>query len=87
MTDEKLVNAMNDARLISACDNVIFPILQLRIENRIKTACAAFRAGQREFSGDIAYIAGLQDLMSDLSMKINQGNKAIQILHERNNKP
>ena len=83
MTDEKLVELMNDARLISACDNVIFPLLRQRIDNRIRIACAQFRGGKTDFIADIAYIAGLEDVLVDLASKQTQGHKAIDILHNR----
>lgn len=83
MEDAKLIEAMNDARIISACDNVIYPLLTAKISERLQQACARFRGGDKDFIADMAYITGLQDLLQELQSKQTKGNKAIKTLHER----
>lgn len=83
MTDEKLVNLMGEARLIAASENVIYPLIQKKILDKIEQACGKFRNGETGFVSDIAYIAALRDIETDLKSKQLQGSKAIQVLHER----
>lgn len=83
MTEEKLVSLMNEGRLVAACDNVIYPLIQLFIANRVNQAAAKFRAGKYEFTADIAYVAALQDLETSLKTKQSQGNKAFETLHKK----
>lgn len=82
MSDEKLVHHMGEARLIAASENVIYPLIELKIKNRIEYACGKFRNGETDFVSDIAFIAALDEIASDLKTKQLQGNKAIQKMHE-----
>lgn len=75
MSDEKLVSLMQDARLIAACDNVIFPLLEKQIKERIDLACGKFANGETNFVSDIAYIFGLKEISNQLKQKQTQGNK------------
>lgn len=84
MSDEKLVSMMNDTRLIAACDNVIFPMLENFMQRKLEAVCAEFRGGQTNtLISSIAYITALKDILNDLKAKQLAGNKAIQKLHDR----
>lgn len=83
MDDEKLVNLMNEARMISAADNIIYPLMEYKIKMRLELACGKFRDGQTSFIDDLAYITALKDIMQELKSKQDNGNRAIQKLHER----
>ncbi len=80
MAQDKLVEAMNDARLLAACDNLIFPLIEQRISDRLNVACANYRAGKTDFLADIAYVTGLQDIKAELQRVQTVGNKAIEKL-------
>lgn len=83
MNDEKLVEFMGEARLIAASENVIYPMIDLKIKNKIESACSKFRGGSLDFVSDIAYITALRDIEMDLRSKQAMGNKAIKTLHEK----
>ncbi len=85
MTDEKLATHMHDARLIAACDTIIYPLLETRIGMRLNIACARFREGKTDFVADIAYITGLQDLVTELKQLQTKGNRAYEKLHQNEN--
>lgn len=83
MTEEKLVELMSEARLISAADNILYPLIEKKIQQRLDLACGKFLAGERDFVAEIAYISAFKEILGDLKSKQNQGNKAIQALHEK----
>lgn len=66
MTDEKLVSLMSESRLISAADNVIYPLIKLKIQQRLDLACGRFIGGATDFISDIAYIQGLKEIEMQL---------------------
>lgn len=82
MTDEKLVDLMGEARLIAASENVLYPMIDKKISEKIIMACGKFLNGEKDFIGEIAYIAALNSIKDDLKSKQLQGNKAIKALHE-----
>ena len=61
LDDQKLVEAMNSGRMISASENIIFPMLEKLIADRLNQACGKFLLGtDQSFVSDIAYIQGLK---------------------------
>lgn len=76
MEQEKLASLMNDARLIAASDNVIYPLIELKITQRINAACAKFSGGETSFVADIAYIQGLKEIKNELKKMQESGNRA-----------
>jgi hypothetical protein len=76
MEQEKLANLMSESRLISAADNVLYPLIQLKIQNRINLACSKFVGGELNFVGDVAYIQGLKEIEQELRRLQTAGNKA-----------
>lgn len=86
MSDEKLVSLMNDTRLIAACDNVIFPMLENFIQRKLEAVCAEFRGGQtNSLLAGVAYMTAIKDVLNDLKAKQLAGNKAIHKLHDQQN--
>ena len=83
MSDEKLAESMSEARLISASDNVIFPMIKKMIDQKIERACGRFENGDTNFLAEIASIAAMKEIERSLRDKILQGNKAVKALHER----
>lgn len=84
MSDEKLVSLMNEARLISASDNVIYPLIDLKIKQRLDQACAKFVNGDTCFISDIAYIQGLKEIKLKLQQMQTAGNQAALELNKNN---
>lgn len=84
MNDEKLASIMSESRLISAADNVIYPLIKLKIEQRISLACSKFVGGETNFISDIAYIQGLKEIEQQLRKLQMSGNQAIAELHNKN---
>lgn len=76
VNEEKLAGLMNDARLISASDQVIFPLIKLKQQQRIDLACARFAGGEKDFIADIAYIHALKEIEIQLRKLQTSGNKA-----------
>jgi len=79
--NQKLEAQLSEARFIHASENVIYPLLDKMIEDRVELACGKFRSGERDFSSDIAYIAGLKDLTDYLKRAQTQGNKILETIH------
>lgn len=84
MSDEKLVSLMNEARLISASDNVLYPLIDLKIKQRLDLACSRFVGGETNFIADIAYIQGLKEIKLKLQQMQEAGNKAALQLNKDN---
>lgn len=82
--NEKLISIMNDSRIISASENLIFPMLDLMIEQRLEQACARFRGGESQFVSDIAFITALKDIRDGLSSVQKKGLAAFEKLNREN---
>lgn len=76
MNDEKLFMLASDSRVISASDQILFPLIKAKIDQRISLACSNFMAGKTDFVGDIAYIQGLKEVEQYLRRIQTEGNKA-----------
>ncbi len=76
MTEEKLASLMNEARLISASDNVLFPLIKLKQQQRMDLACSKFAGGATDFMADIAYIQALKEIEMQLRKMQTAGNQA-----------
>lgn len=76
ITDEKLEGLMQESRSVSAAENVLFPLIRLKIQQRIDLACSKFVGGHTEFISDIAYIQGLKEMELYLKKIQTAGNKA-----------
>jgi hypothetical protein len=73
---EKLVNSMNDARVISAADQVLYPLIKLKQQQRMDLACSKFVGGEKDFIADIAYIQALKEIEIQLRKMQSNGNQA-----------
>ena len=67
---------MSESRLISASENVIYPLIKLKQQQRIDLACARFAGGEKDFIADIAYIHALKEIEIQLRKLQTSGNKA-----------
>lgn len=76
MEHEKLYTLASDSRLISASEHVLFPVIRMKIEQRINLACSNFVGGKTDFLADIAYIQGLKEIEQYLKRIQAEGNKA-----------
>jgi hypothetical protein len=86
MKDQELVELLNSARMVSAAENVIFPLLMDKIAQRLDLACSEFRGGKTEnLIAHIGYITGLKDMLNELKRIQVNGNKAqIQLIDKKN---
>jgi hypothetical protein len=64
---DKTISLVADARLISASDNVIFPLIESMIDDRVVLAVGRYRSGNYDLVGDIAYIAALKEIKETLT--------------------
>lgn len=71
---------MQDARLVAASEQVIYPMIEKMIHDRLESACARFRAGEREFIADIAFITSLKNIYEDLTSLQKRGITAYEKL-------
>lgn len=81
MDENKLVSALNDGRLINAAEQVIFPMIQTMIQIRVFQCIGKFQNGEKDFVGDVAYIAGLREIENELKTKQTRGAKAYDKIH------
>lgn len=79
--DQKLEKQITEARFIHASEHIIYPLIEQMILDRQEMACGKFRAGERDFVSDIAYICGLKDLRDYLKKTQTQGNKILETIH------
>lgn len=84
MDHEKLFALASDSRLISASEHVLYPVIRMKIEQRINLACSNFMAGKTDFLADIAYIQGLKEIEQYLKRIQSEGNKANLELNKSN---
>jgi hypothetical protein len=82
MDEIKLASLMSEARLISASENVLFPLIKLKQQQRMDLACAKFVGGEKDFISDIAYIQALKEIENQLKKLQTAGNKADLELHK-----
>ena len=83
-SDEKLAELMTQGRLIAASDQVLYPMIQKKIQERLTLACAKFTGGELNFLADIAYISALKQIESELKSIQKQGNNAFVKLNKEN---
>ena len=83
MTDEKLVELINESRFISASENVLFPLIEKFVQQRLDGMIAKFNGGETNFISDVAYISGLRSLAQNLKSKQTVANKKLGELHGR----
>ena len=75
--DEKTLNLTQDARLINANENLIFPRLDEMLQGRLMRMVGNFNGGSRDFVADAAYMAALVELRESLKQTQNKGNSAL----------
>lgn len=83
-SDEKLAELMTQGRLIAASDQVLYPLIQKKIQERLNQACAKFNGGEQNFLSDIAYISALKQIENELKSLQKQGNEAYLKLDKQN---
>lgn len=76
MDDLKLGALMQESRTIAAAENVIFPLIKLKIEQRVNAMVSRFNGGETSFISDAAYISGLKMLEQELRNLQRKGNAA-----------
>lgn len=76
MSDEKLVQSYQDARLVNLAEHLIFPMLLTQLETRIELMCVDFRSGKSDFIAHVAYITAIKDQISELKLLQSRGNRA-----------
>ena len=84
ITDEKLSELMTQGRLIAASDQVLYPLIQKKIQERLTQACSKFNGGEQNFLSDIAYISALKQIENELKSLQKQGNEAYLKLSKEN---
>lgn len=82
---EKLLNQAADARLIHLNEQIIFPLLQNKIDERLASLCEAFKTDGSVRTGDVAYIAAARDILLELNTKARQGDRASDKLNQNPN--
>lgn len=83
-SEEKLAELMSQGRMIAASDQVIYPLIQKKIQERLSMACAKFTGGEQNFLSDIAYISALKQIETELKSIQKQGSDAYLKLNKEN---
>ena len=77
MDSEKLVSLMNESRMLSAAENIIFPLIKLMIDEQVNLMTSTFNGGMKDsFIANAAYISALRALEQRLKRIQLEGNKA-----------
>ncbi len=80
--DQKLVQSLNEARMISASEDIIYPLIDKMILETLEKACGKYRSGESQFSFEIAYITALKDLSNVLKSKQTKGTRVMADIHK-----
>ena len=81
MSEEKLLQSAANARLIHLNEQLLFPLLQGKIDERIASLCEALKAQGEVKLSDVAYIAACRDLLQELNSKARHGEHAAKKLN------
>lgn len=73
---EALLNKAANARLIHLNEQLIFPLLQTKVEERLASLCDALKSKGEVKLADVAYIAAIRDIREELMAKARQGDQA-----------
>ena len=73
---EHLLGSANNARLIHLNESIIFPLLHTKVEERLASLCEAFKGKGEVKLADVAYIAAVRDIITELNSKARHGDKA-----------
>jgi len=82
---EKLVEQMNDGRLINATEGLFVPMFKQHCEDLIAKLCIEFRAGGTNFLPLVAQLSYIRDLVDELERKKTKGNAAYKKLNQGDN--
>ena len=78
---QNLLNKAADARLIHMNEQLLFPILEGKVEQYLSQLCETFKdTGEVKVSA-VAYIAACRDLMQELEAKARHGDRAAEKLN------
>lgn len=78
---EKLMRAAANAKLVHLNEQLLYPMLQTKVEERLASLCNELKASGTVKLADVAYIAACRDLLADLEAKARYGDKAAQKLN------
>jgi hypothetical protein len=73
---ERLLNQAANAKLIHLNEQLIFPMLQARVDERLAHLCEAFKTDGTVRLADVAYIAAVRDILMELDTKARHGDRA-----------
>lgn len=83
---EKLVSQMNDARLLNAVENLIYPLIDNQVMQKVHQMCGKFRTGQLDVIPDVASISAYLEIKQHLQSIQTKGERAIVALDVSNKK-
>ena len=75
---------MNEARMITVASDIIYPLLESMIAQRINRMCSEFNGGEHEHIANVAYIAALKEFKAQLQSLQTKGNQARVKLENKN---
>lgn len=79
--NEKHQVLMQQARAINASENLLFPLIDKIIGNKINSMVSEFNGGKTEFIGNVAGIAALFEIRQNLVSMQTQGNSILEKLN------
>jgi len=80
---EKTVRLAQDARLVAMNDNVVFPMLDKFAKDTMSKMVSLYKSGQKDFLGEVAYLAALNDLRVKFEHIQTNGNRAFEKLNNK----
>lgn len=80
---EKLMGQAANARLVHLNEQLVFPLLQSRIEQTLAAACFELSSTGIASVGKLAYIAACRDLIQELGAIARNGDRAVSKLDHK----
>ena len=78
---ERLIEDLNQARLVNISAGVIYPLLEKHEEEKVSAMCAKFTNGETNFLADVASLAYIRELKRSLEVKQKQGESAAKVMN------
>jgi len=81
METEKLLSQAADAKLVRMNEQVLFPLLNRRIDQCLASLCESFKHDGSVKAYEVAYIAAVRDIMVELGQVARHGERAAEKLN------
>lgn len=73
---EKLMSEAANAKLVHLNQQIVFPLLQEKIEQQLAQMCEKFKTDGTVNPGSVAYISACRDILIELDSIARRGDRA-----------